>query len=143
MRAAMQNLRERWGLSTSEIARALGISERVARLARDGSEPAEGAERLDDFLERLHVQASIDEPGTWMSSPIADGYTITRWDVYVGGHPEFVVMNANLSMNDYEILESFDPDWRRTYRTSFTTFVAEDGNLSTRGKTYDEVRAQV
>lgn len=142
MRTAMQNLHERWGLSTSEIAKALDISQRVARLARDGCEPAEGAERLDDFFTRIHARG-VGEPAAWMSEPIAEGYTVTRWHLWLDGRFDLLLLNADQRIDDSEMLARFDPDWRANYWTSFTTFVAEDGNLSTRGKTYDEVRAQV
>lgn len=138
----MQNLHERWGLSTSEIARALDIPQRVARLARDGSEPAEGADQLDRFLASL-VELGIDEPASWMGETIVEGYRVTRWDLYINGRADLLGENAEGDFPDVEMLAAFDPDWRRNYWTSFTTFVAEDGNLSTRGKTYDEIRAQV
>jgi hypothetical protein len=142
MRTAMQNLHERWGLSTAEIARALDITERVARLARDGSEPSEEADRLDDFLTRVH-ESGVEEPGTWMSEPVVEGYTATRWMLYVTNRIDLLLSNARGEVTDEALLASLDPDWRARFWTSFTTFVAEDGTLSTRGKTYDEVRAQV
>lgn len=143
MRTAMQNLHERWGLSTSEIARALDIPQRLTRLARDGSEPADDAGHLDDFLERLHVQHGVEEPAAWMSASVIEGFTVTRWDLYTGGHADLVLLNARGVMDDEAMLSGFDQDWRAHYWTSFTTFVAEDGHTSTRGKTYDEVRAQL
>jgi hypothetical protein len=140
MRTAMQNLHERWGLSASEIARALDISQRVARLARDGSEPAEGAEQLADFLEELDLG---EDAGAYMSMPIVEGYTATGWDVYAAGRAGLLLALARSECTAEQVLSALDQDWRRNYWTSFTTFVAEDGNLSTRGKTYDEVRAQI
>jgi hypothetical protein len=139
----MQNLHEHWGLGTGEIAKALGISQRVARLARDSSEAVDAASHLDDFLERLHVQHRIDEPGAWMSASIVDGFTVTRWDVYIGGHADLVMLNARGTLDDEAMLGSFDPNWRVSYWTSFVTFAAADGSLSTRGKTYEEVRRQI
>lgn len=142
MRTAVQNLYERWGLSSSDIAHALGVTQRVARLARNGSAPADGAENLDVFLEDLHVRAGIDEPGAWMAARVVDGYTVTRWDLYAAGHADFVMMNARGVLTDEAMLSSFDPNWRSTYWTSFTTVLGEDGSLSVRGKTYDEIQAQ-
>jgi hypothetical protein len=143
MRTAMQNLHERWGLGTSQIARALGISERVARLARDSSEPAEGAKRLDDFFTYLYDDIGIAEPAVWMSEPIIEGYTATRWHLYEKGLIDVLGANAERLITVEQMLAELDPDWRPNYWSSFNTFLAEDGHLSTRGKTYDEVRAQI
>ncbi|GAA0583075.1 hypothetical protein GCM10010172_80130 [Paractinoplanes ferrugineus] len=142
MRTAMQNLHERWGLSTSKIARALDISQRVARLARDGTTTAQGAEKLDGFLNRVHDHG-IEEPAAWMAEPVVNGFTVTRWHLYAAGLHELLVRNAIGTITDADLLHRHDPDWRRTYWTSSTTFVASDGHLSIREKTYDEVRAQV
>ena len=142
MRTAMQNLHERWGLSNSEIARALDISQRVVRLARDGSEPAEGADRLDEFLSEVH-RLGVEEPAAWMSEPIVQGYTATRWHMYTAGRTALLTDNAAGRLADAAMLDAFDSDWRRTYWTSMETFVAEDGNLSIREKSYDTVRAQM
>lgn len=139
---AMQNLHERWGLSTTEIGQALNISPRVVRLARDGSQPADWAARLDGFLQRLQDHG-IEEPAAWMALDIVEGYAVTRWRLHRNGRSELVEANAKQRLTATQMLFEFDPDWRRNFWTSFTTFVAEDGHLSTRGKTYDEVRAQI
>lgn len=142
MRTAMQNLHERWGLSTNEIAQVLNISPRVVRLARDGSQPADWAVRLDGFLQRLQGHG-VEEPAAWMAMDIVEGYTVTRWRLYEAGRSDLVEANAEQRLTATQMLFEFDPDWRANYWTSFTTRVAEDGNVSIRGKTYDEVRAQV
>jgi len=145
MTNTMQNLRERWGLGTSNIARALHTNANVIRHWRNGVEPnadeVARADRLDEFCDDLSELGF--EPGTFMSSLLVDGFTATGWDLYTAGRPELLLAVARYELTGQEALSAHDPEWRRTYWTSSVMFVAEDGNLSIRGKTYDEVREQV
>ncbi len=143
MRTAMQNLCERWGLSDSEIAQALDISQRVARLARDGSTHADEANQLDGFLTELHHGYGIEEPAAWMAATLVEGWTVTRWDLWTAGRHGLLIENAAGRMTAPAMLDAFDPDWRRTYWTSFKTVETEDGGRSIVGKSYDDVREQM
>lgn len=111
MRSAMTNLHEIWGLSTADIARALNVTQRVARLARDGRETADGAYRLDAFLWRLR-DAGVDEPAAWMGAPIVEGFTVTRWHLYAAGRLEDLLSNAEGRLDDEAMLDGFDPALR-------------------------------
>lgn len=145
MTTAMANLHERWGLSTSDIARALDIPTRAVRQARDNHAEGfiyEAADRLDAFLHQAH-NYGVDEPAAWMSVPVVEGYTVTRWDLYAAGRDELLKANAEGEFSDEDMLAVFNPDWRRAYWTSFKTVEAADGGLSVVGKTYDDVRAQM
>ena len=148
MTDALTDLREKWGLSNSEIARALHTSPNVIRHWRNGVEPnadeVARADRLNYFLTDLHDQAGIAEPAAWMAEHLADGYTVTRWDLYTAGvRRDLLPAHARGSITNEELLDMVDPDWRRTYWTSFKTVEAEDSGTSIVGKTYDDVVRQV
>lgn len=147
MTEALHELINTWGLSNSEIARALYTTTSVIRAWRNGTEPNSDevarADTLNSFLTDVHARG-VPEPAAWMSEPLADGYTATRWKLYVAGCSlELMRENARGEISNADLLHEFNPDWRRTYWTSSTTFVAEDGHLSIREKTYDEVREQI
>lgn len=145
MTEALSDLRTRWGLSDSEIARALHTNPNVIRQWRRGVEPnadeVARADLLSDFCDDLHELGY--EPGAFMSEPLVDGYTATGWHLYAAGRPELLLAYARGELAANETLAAHDPDWRRTYWTSFKTVQAEDGNLSIIGKSYDDVRAQI
>lgn len=145
MTAAINALRETWGLGDSEIARALHANTNVIRRWRRGVEPnadeVARADLLNDFCDDLHELGY--EPGAFMSEPLVDGYTATGWDLYAAGRPELLLAYARGELPAQETLAAHDPDWERTYWTSFKTVQAEDGNPSIVGKSYDDVRAQI
>lgn len=142
----LERLERRWGLSASEIARAADMPQSAVRKWRKGVEPnvdeVARADLLDDLLDDLH-DLGIAEPAAWMGERFAEGFTVTRWDLYLARRYELLKANAGGEVDDVEMLGMFDPDWRRTYWTSSTTFLAEDGHLSIREKTYDEIRQQI
>ncbi|MET0417280.1 MAG: hypothetical protein ABW022_14810 [Actinoplanes sp.] len=147
MTDALTNLTNRWGLGNAEIARALHTNGNVIRHWRNGVEPNSDevarADLLDNFLTEVH-DLGIAEPGAWMSTPLADGYQVTRWVLYIAGcSHELLRRNASGELSRMDLLHEFNPDWRRAYWTSFKTVEAEDGNTSIVGKTYDDVRAQI
>lgn len=145
MTTAMTSLHDRWGLSVSDIAQALNISQRAVRQARDShaeEETYRAAEKLDAFLHQVH-DYGIEEPGAWMSGAIVEGYTITRWDIYRAGRRDLLVDDAERRVPGEQMLDLHDSDWRRNYWTSFKTVEAADGGLSVVGKSYDDVRAQM
>jgi hypothetical protein len=147
MTTAMQSLHDRWGLSTSDIARALHTNANVIRHWRNGVEPNSDevarADLLDRFLTDVHDRG-VTEPAAWMSVPLVEGYTVTRWHLYIASCSLGLLReNAAGSLSDLDLLYEFNPDWRRTYWTSFKTVEAADGGLSVVGKSYDDVRAQI
>jgi hypothetical protein len=146
MTNVLEDLDERWGLDERAIARAIHTIPNVVRRWRNGVEPnADEVARaavLNEFLEDIHA-VGIFEPAAWLDEPVFDGYTATRWDLYASGHARLLLANAAGELADEDLLFTVDPDWRRAYWTSFKTIVAEDGNLSIVGKSYDDVVAQV
>jgi hypothetical protein len=147
MTDALTDLREKWGLSDSDIARALHTNPNVIRHWRNGVEPnadeVARADTLNAFLTDVHARG-VTEPAVWMPEPLADGYTATRWALYVAGCSlDLLRENASGRLSSADLLHEFNPDWRRTYWTSFTTVEAEDGGTSIVGKTYDDVMRQV
>jgi hypothetical protein len=148
MTDALTDLREKWGLANSDIARALHTNTNVIRHWRRGVEPnadeVARADRLNQFLTDLYEQHGITEPAAWMAEHLTDGYTVTRWHLYTAGiRRDLLPANAAGAITNEEMLNVFDPGWRRTYWTTFTTVEAEDGGTSIMGKTYDEVLRQV
>lgn len=143
---AIHDLSERWGLGDSEITRALHASRAVIRRWRDGVEPnadeVARAHLLNDLLADIH-SLGIDEPAGWMAERIVEGYTVTRWHLYVGGCLRSALpSNAAGELSDVDMLDQFDRDWRRTYWTSMKVVPAADGGMSIVEKTYDDVIAQ-
>lgn len=145
MTEALSDLRTRWGLSNREIARAVHTNPSVVRHWRNGVEPnadeVARADLLNEFLEDVH-DYGIAEPDAWLGATVVDGFTVTRWDLYAAGHARLLLANAASELTDEDMLRTIDPDWRRTYWTSFKTVQAEDGNLSIVGKSYDDILAQ-
>ena len=145
MTEASTDLHSRWGLSDSDIARALHTNPNVIRHWRRGVEPnadeVARADKLAEFCDDLH-ELGI-EPGAFLALPLVEGYTATGWDLYAAERPELLLAYTRGELTAAETLAAHDPDWRRTYWTSFKTVEAEDGHLSIVGKSYDEVRAQV
>jgi hypothetical protein len=147
MTDALTDLRERWGLANSEIARALHTNPNVIRHWRRGVEPnadeVARADSLNDFLTDVYDHG-ITEPASWMAEPLMDGYTVTRWALYIAGCSRHLLRdNAAGRLSTDDLLHEFNPDWRRAYWTSFKTMEAEDGGTSIVGKTYDDVVRQV
>lgn len=143
----LTDLREKWGLADSDIARALHTNTNVVRHWRNGVEPNSDevarADTLNAFLADVHARG-VTEPAAWMSEPLADGYTVTRWTLYVAGCSlNALRQNAARQLTDADLLHEFNPDWRRAYWTSFTTVQTEDGGTSIVGKSYDDVMRQV
>lgn len=144
-RTAIDNLQERWGLSFAEVAQALNVQPHTIHTARElRIEPEVNLwlEMLDTFLDALR-QRGIEEPASWMAEPVVVGYTVTRWHLYPVMPKSELLLNAEGIRSDEELLTRHDLDWRRTYWTSFKTVEAADGGLSTIGKSYDDVLAQV
>lgn len=146
MTEALSNLRSRWGLSDSEIARALHTNPNIVRRWRKGAEPnadeVARADLLSEFCDDLRELGPL-EPAAFMSAPLVDGYTATGWDLYAAGRPELLLAHARGELSAEDTLAAHDPDWRRTYWTSFKTVQADDGNLSIVGKSYDDILAQM
>lgn len=146
MTEALSDLRTRWGLSDSEIARALHTNPNVIRHWRRGVEPnadeVARADLLNDLLSDVH-DSGITEPGAWMAEPIVNGFTVTRWDLYGVNRVDLLRANASGRLSDQAMMEALTPDWRRVFWTSFKTVQAEDGNLSIVGKSYDDILAQM
>lgn len=147
MTDALPDLREKWGLADADIARALYTNPNVIRHWRSGVEPNADevvrADLLNAFLTDVHARG-VTEPAAWMSAPLADGYTVTRWDLYIAGCSLSLLReNASGQLSDADLLHEFNPDWRRAYWTSFKTVKTEDGGRSIVGKSYDDVVQQV
>lgn len=146
MTTAITDLHDRWGLNAREIARALNTNRSVIRRWRHGVEPdadeVARADLLNEFLQDIH-DYGITELDAWLSTTLVDGFTVTRWNLYAARHARLLLANAAGELTDEDLLRTVDPDWRRTYWTSFKTVQAEDGNLSIVGKSYDDVRRQI
>ena len=143
MTTALTDLYEKWGLSRHDIAEALHTTQTVIRSWLNGAEPnadeVARADLLNDFLEDLDLG---DDAGGFMSLPIVEGYTATGWDLYAAGKPDLILAYARNECTGEQALAAHDPDWRRTYWTSFKTFEAADGGRSIVGTSYDDVMQQ-
>lgn len=141
----IDDLTTRWGFGTSEIARALNTSPAVIRRWQRGGEPnadeVTPADKLDEFCDDL-AEAGV-EPGAILAAPLVEGYTAIGWDLYLARRPQLVLAVVRGELTAEEALAEHDPDWRRTYWTSFKTVESGDGCPSIVGKDYDDVIAQV
>jgi hypothetical protein len=137
---ALDHLLGYWGASRSDIATAIDATQSSLRHPSDAEEAA--IEALDRFLLSLY-QAGVDEPATFMSVPLVDGYTAVGWRIYAEGGADLLRRLASRELSAEEMIGHFDPDWRRTYWTSFKTVQAADGGLSVMGKSYDDVCQQI
>lgn len=132
----LDQLTVEYGMSWSDIARAVGVTTQAIRKWRKGEFPS-GENRLSlakltafmDILSELGIQ----QPASWLEIPVVDGYSVRGIDLYSAGRVDLLLEWAGLHITSGEVvLDQFDAEWRGRYRREFETYTAGDDNLSIR-----------
>ena len=84
---------------------------------------------LFDFIDLLG-ELLIDEPASWLATPLVSGYTVTAEDLYIKGYTDQLLDYASGQTGLYDILNEFDGNWRTSYRSQYEIVEAGDGHPS-------------
>jgi len=126
----------RAGFAWRDLAAIVGVSVPAMRRWRQG-EPPTGSNRLAiarllALVEVLRDDHLVMDVASWMEVPLAEGSPLTPIDLAKAGRFEDVVDVAASHATGEQVLDAWQPDWRRRYRSDFEVFEAPDGELATR-----------
>lgn len=138
----LEELGDQQGLSWRAVAKLLGVTVQSIRKWRMGDAiSGENRERLAclaAYLEMLNWQAGIQDPASWLETPIVSGVPLTPIDAYARGELPLLLEYSCDRVSGEALLSAVDPEWRRSYQESrWEVFEAEDGNLSIRARAGD------
>ncbi|MGI8845544.1 MAG: hypothetical protein ACR2HC_05115 [Thermoleophilaceae bacterium] len=118
------------GMSWSDIAKTVAVTPAAVRKWRRG-EPAQGPTRMAvaQLLALLGLleQAAIAEPVAWLISPVTPEALVTMLDLLRAGRPQLILDLAYARKHATQVLDEFDPQWRRTRGRRFQVEVGQDG----------------
>lgn len=126
-----------FGFAWRDIARMIGVSVPAIQKWRRGEGlTGDNARKLARLVAACEViqkfNLTITDVALWFEAPIVDEAPVTPIDLWATGNQQLVFEHARLEVDPLTTMDSFDPDWRETYRSDFETFRAGDGNLSIR-----------
>ena len=121
------------GFSWNDVARLSGVSVPAVRKWRRGGQ-ASGDNRMKlaallaacDILGRHFM---VEEVASWFETPMPET-PITPMDLYCANRVDLVFELASANMESREILDEFDPNWRKRYDSPFEVVEGEDGTSS-------------
>lgn len=119
------------GFSWRDLSRVVGVSVPALRKWRHG-ESATGENRLRvarvaAFCNIVRDQYLIDEPASWLETPIHLDAPINGFDLLAADRVDLAFRLAGDHDADPEsILDEFEPQWRQRFATSLEVFVADD-----------------
>ncbi len=125
------------GFSWNDVARLSGVSVPAVRKWRRGGQ-ASGDNRMKlaallaacDILGRHFM---VEEIASWFETPMPES-PVTPMDLYCADRVDLVFELASANMESREILDEFDPDWRKRYDSPFEVVDGEDGIASIQRK---------
>lgn len=125
------------GFAWRDIARMVGVSVPAIQKWRRGEGlTGENARKLARLVAACEViqkfNPMITDVTLWFEAPIVDEAPVTPIDLWASGNQQLVFEHARLEVDPLTAMDSFDPNWRETYRSEFETFRAGDGDLSVR-----------
>lgn len=125
------------GFAWRDIARMVGVSVPAIQKWRRGEGlTGENARKLARLVAACEViqkfNPVITDVALWFEAPIIDGAPVTPIDLWASGNQQLVFEHARLEVDPLTTMDSFDPNWRETYRSDFETFRAGDCDLSIR-----------
>lgn len=125
------------GFAWRDIARMVGVSVPAIQKWRRGEGlTGENARKLARLVAACEVirkfNPMITDVALWFEAPIVDEGPVTPIDMWATGNQQLVFEHARLEVDPLTTMDSFDPNWRETYRSEFETFRAGDGDLSIR-----------
>ncbi len=131
------------GFAWRDIAKMVGVSVPAVQKWRRGEGLAgENARKLARLVAGCQIiqkfNPVITDVAMWFEVPIVDEAPVTPIDLWATGNQQLVFEHARVDVSakidPYLTMDSFDPNWRETYRSEFETFRAEDGELSIRAR---------
>lgn len=120
------------GFSWRDLSRVVGVSVPALRKWRHG-ESATGENRLRvarvaAFCDIVRDQYLIDEPASWLETPIHLDAPVNGFDFLAADRFDLAFRLAGDHDADPEsILAEFEPQWRQRFSTGLEVFVADDG----------------
>lgn len=129
------------GFSWRDIARLVGVSVPALRKWRQGEQPSgenrKAIARLVALAETLEQQFLVKDMASWMEIPIHDhhdDYTpISCLDLYAAGRADLILdYGANRITDPHELLDDFDPYWRKKFAAEWEVFDVGDGSFGVR-----------
>lgn len=135
--ALLSELADR-GFSWRDIARFARVSVPAVRKWRAGG--THNAERRIDLarvasLCDLLEESLVSDPAGWLEMPLVKDVPVTWMDLYLAGRDDLVVDAAShRQRNVHAILDQFDSDWRKAYRSDYEVFEDVDGKPSIRAR---------
>lgn len=130
-----------FGFAWRDIAKMIGVSVPAIQKWRRGEgltgDNARKLARLVAGCELIQrFNPLIADVALWFEVPIVDEAPVTPIDLWATGNQQLVFEHARVD-NDSKVdphttMDSFDPNWRETYRSDFETFRAGDGEMSIR-----------
>lgn len=139
MRAPHDLLRElarERGLAWALIARLAGVSATAVRKWRRGEAVApENRRSLARIVALMNTVAELrsplEEPATWLETPISDHAVITPADLFVARRLDLLLQLATGRVGAHAVLDAFDSEWRSRHARdhAFTVVRAADGEL--------------
>lgn len=125
------------GFAWRDIARMVGVSVPAIQKWRRGEGlTGENARKLARLVATCEVIQTfnplITDVALWFEAPIIDEAPVTPIDLWASGNQQLVFEHARLEVDPLTTMDSFDSNWRETYRSEFETFRAGDGDLSIR-----------
>lgn len=129
------------GFAWRDIAKMIGVSVPAIQKWRRGEGlTGENARKLARLVAGCEIiqkfNPVITDVAMWFEVPIVDEVPITPIDLWATGNLQLAFeharVDASARVDPYLTMDSFDSNWRETYRGDFETFRAEDGELSIR-----------
>lgn len=130
-----------YGFAWRDIAKMIGVSVPAVQKWRRGEGlTGDNARKLASLVAGCEIiqkfNPVIVDVAMWFEVPIVDEAPVTPIDLWATGNQQLVFEHARVDVSSkvdpYDTMDSFDANWRETYRSDFETFRAEDGELSIR-----------
>ena len=125
------------GFAWRDLARIFGVSIAALRRWRQG-EPASDdhrwrVARLAAFCEIVQEHCMIDDPASWLETPIHIAAPTTGLDLIANERFDLAFRLAADDASDPDsILDAFNAGWRQQFATSVEVFVAAEGHRGLR-----------
>jgi hypothetical protein len=107
-----------FGLSWTTIARMVGVTDAAVRKWRRGEPIApENRRRLARGVAFLQILSTfpIQDAASWLEMRISGDATITAVDLFSEGRADLLFELVGNRATPHQVLEGFDPNWRRNY----------------------------
>ena len=121
-----------FGLSWTTIARMVGVTDAAVRKWRRGEPIApENRRRLARGVAFIQILGTfpVRDAASWLEMRISEEATITAVDLFSDGRADLLFELVGNRATPHEVLEGFDPNWRRNYAADerFEVVDAPDG----------------